>query len=119
MSHSAVDHAGASRASLRGYLTGFGLAILLTAVPFALVMTGALSSSLLLLAIFAAAVLQIFVHLHYFLHLDGSSAERWNVMAILFTAIIILIVVGGSVWIMNSLHARLMDGSIMAIHYYA
>jgi cytochrome o ubiquinol oxidase operon protein cyoD len=50
------------------------------------------------------------VHLHYFLHLDRSPEQRWNVFALAFTAMVILIIVGGSVWIMFNLHARTMLG---------
>ena len=92
--------------SVKSYLTGFILAIVLTVIPFALVMNGVLSWTATIIAIFAAAVLQMLVHLHYFLHLDASSQQRWNVLAIVFTGIIVLILVGGSVWIMFSLHDR-------------
>jgi cytochrome o ubiquinol oxidase subunit IV len=106
--HVDTGRAGAARGTLRSYLTGFGLAVLLTALAFGLVMSGALPRDDTVIAIFAAAVLQILVHLHYFLHLDTSSAERWNLAAILFTLIIILILIGGSVWIMSNLKDRTM-----------
>ena len=57
-----------------------------------------------LLGIFAAAVVQILVHLHYFLHLDSSSEARWNVMILIYTVLIMIIFVGGSIWIMYSLY---------------
>jgi cytochrome o ubiquinol oxidase operon protein cyoD len=75
----------------------------LTIIPFALVMSGTAPRTLTIAGIFAAAVVQILVHLHYFLHLDASSEERWNVLAIVFTALIIFILVGGSLWIMFNL----------------
>jgi cytochrome o ubiquinol oxidase subunit IV len=61
-----------------------------------------------LLGIFAAAVVQILVHLHYFLHLDRSSAQRWNLMTLLFTLMVMTIFIGGSLWIMLDLHSRMM-----------
>jgi len=106
MSEQTVQSTGAGHASLRTYVIGFLLAIGLTLLPFALVMNGWLSWTATVVSIFTLAVVQILVHLHYFLHLDGSSAQRWNVMALVFTGIIVLILVGGSVWIMFSLHAR-------------
>jgi cytochrome o ubiquinol oxidase operon protein cyoD len=102
-----IDSAGAGRGTLKSYLTGFILAILLTVIAFALGMSGSLSSSTALGAIYAAAVVQILVHLHYFLHLDRSSAARWNVLALLFTLLIMILFVGGTLWIMYNLNYRM------------
>jgi len=112
MSEQTMDSTGAGHANARTYLTGFVLAIALTLLPFALVMYGWLSWTATVVWIFALAVVQILVHLHYFLHLDNSSAQRWNVMAFVFTGIIVLILVGGSVWIMFSLHARTQSDAV-------
>jgi cytochrome o ubiquinol oxidase operon protein cyoD len=114
MRHAPIGSAGASKGTLGSYLTGFVLAIVLTVIPFALVMSGALPQSATVIGIFAAAVVQMLVHLHYFLHLDTSSEERWNLAAILFTVVIIGIVVGGSIWIMVHLHYRVMEPAIAA-----
>lgn len=103
-----IGTTGASTGSLSSYLTGFVLAIVLTLIPFALVMSGAASPGATLVGIFSAAVVQILVHLHYFLHLDASSAARWNLMAAIFTLIILALFVGGSLWIMYNLHYRMM-----------
>ena len=108
MSHGSIESAGASEGSLKSYLTGFVLALILTAIPFALVMSGALSRSTVLFGIFGAAIVQILVHLHYFLHLDTSSAMRWNVLALLFAVLIIILFVGGTLWIMYHLNYRMM-----------
>lgn len=109
----AISHSGASKGTLSSYVTGFILAIILTVIPFWLVMSGTLSPGHTLAAIFSAAVVQILVHLHYFLHLDRSSEEQWNVMAIAFTAIAVVVVVGGSLWIMVNLHERMGDTSLL------
>ncbi|HVB68890.1 MAG TPA: cytochrome o ubiquinol oxidase subunit IV [Acetobacteraceae bacterium] len=102
----ADDEAG--HGSLGSYLTGFGLAVVLTLIPFVLVMTGALTGPSTLVVIFAAAIVQILVHLHYFLHLDSSSGQRWNMLAFLFTLTVIVLLVGGSIWIMYNLAGRTM-----------
>jgi cytochrome o ubiquinol oxidase operon protein cyoD len=51
--------------------------------PFAVVMNAALIGTPALSLIFAAANVQILVHLHFFLHLDASSAMRWNLLALI------------------------------------
>ncbi len=108
MSQTPVDSAGASVGSVKTYLTGFVLALILTGIPFALVMGDMWSYSATLAVIFGAAIVQIFVHLHYFLHLGTSSEAQWNVVAILFTLLIMLLFVGGTIWVMFDLHHRMM-----------
>jgi len=108
MSQAAIDSTGASRGSLKAYLTGFLLALILTAIPFAMVMSGAWYSAATLAAIFGAGLVQVLVHLHYFLHLDTSSEARWNVLAMVFTLLIMILFVGGSLWIMSNLYHRMM-----------
>ena len=108
MSQAPIDSTGVSRGSLKSYLTGFVLSLILTAMPFALVMSGAWSSSAALAGIFSAGIVQILVHLYYFLHLDTSSAARWNVLAMIFTVLIMVLFVGGTLWIMSSLNYRMM-----------
>ena len=71
-------------------------------------MSGALPRSATLFSIFGAAIVQMLVHLHYFLHLDTSSAARWNVFALLFTLLIMIIFVGGTIWIMYNLNYLMM-----------
>lgn len=108
MSQAYIDSTGASRGSLTSYLTGFVLSLILTAIPFALVMSGTWSSSSILAGILSAGIVQILVHLYYFLHLDTSSEARWNVLALIFTALIMVLFVGGSIWIMFDLYRRMM-----------
>jgi cytochrome o ubiquinol oxidase operon protein cyoD len=92
---------------LRSYLTGFALALILTAIPFALVAANPLPRLVTLIIISVAAIIQVLVHLRYFLHLDLTSTPRENLLAILFAAILIVIMIGGSFWIMFDLHGRM------------
>ncbi len=108
MSDAPIAGTGADRGSLKSYLTGFVLSLILTAIPFALVMSGTFSSSAALAGIFSAGIIQILVHLHYFLHLDTSSEERWNLPAMIFTLLIMALFVGGTLWIMSDLNYRMM-----------
>lgn len=107
MSHEHGDAHG-SGATIKAYTTGFILAIILTLIPFGLVAFEVLSQGATLIAIAAAAVVQIPVHLYYFLHLDASLAQRNNVMAALFTVLIMVILVGGTIWLFYSLNYRTM-----------
>lgn len=104
-----MEQAGMGRPSIKAYATGFLLSILLTAAAFGLVIYGGeISRGVILAGILAAAMLQIMVHLHYFLHLNTSSEARWNVLALVCTLIIMILFIGGTLWIMNDLNARMM-----------
>lgn len=99
-----VDGAGTGQGSLASYAVGFVLSLVLTLIPFWVVMHGWLSHAAALIFISGAAMLQILVHLHYFLHLDASSESRWNFLALLLTMLIMVLFVGGTMWIMYHLH---------------
>jgi cytochrome o ubiquinol oxidase operon protein cyoD len=109
VAHEALDTSGANPGTLGTYVTGFVLAVVLTVIPFGLVMSGVLPRWATVAGVFTAAVAQILVHLHYFLHLDTSSEQRWNLLAIVFTFLIMFILVAGSVWIMFNLYYRTMS----------
>ena len=94
-------------ASLRNYLIGFVLAVVLSVIPFWLVATHALPPQRTLLVIGIAAVLQVLVHLRFFLHINFTTTPRENVLALVFTALLIFIMVGGRFWIMFDLHQRM------------
>lgn len=89
------------------YLVGFALALVLTAIPFGLVAAEVLPRSQALAVIAAAAAAQVLVHLRFFLHLGFSSTPRENLLAIAFAAVLIVIMLGGSFWIMFDLHHRM------------
>ncbi len=109
MNQTLLDRTGASGGSIKSYAIGFILSIVLTALAFGLVMLGeTVPRGITFIGIFAAGTLQILVHLHYFLHLNSSSAARWNVLVLLFTLLIMTIFIGGSLWIMSNLNYRMM-----------
>lgn len=95
--------------SRRGYRIGVALSIILTVVPFWLVMSEALPDPGLMAAIiFALALVQIVVHVISFLHLDTQSEGGWTLLAFLFTAVIVVLTIGGSVWVMYHLNTNMM-----------
>ena len=94
--------------SVRPYLIGLAAAVVLTAIPFILVAMGALPKLTTLAVIAVAAVVQILVHLRFFLGLGFDSTPRENLIALAFAAVLIFIMVGGSLWIMFDLYYRMM-----------
>ncbi|MDX3974257.1 cytochrome o ubiquinol oxidase subunit IV [Shinella sp.] len=110
--HHAHSHGhghGAGHGSFKGYMTGFVLSVILTAIPFWLVMAGVLDSKLLTAVIvMGIGVVQIVVHMVYFLHMNPRSEGGWTMMALIFTLIIVGIALAGSLWVMHHLNQNMM-----------
>jgi cytochrome o ubiquinol oxidase operon protein cyoD len=99
----------ASHGSLKSYLIGFVASVILTAIPFWLVMTGQLASAQATgLTIMAFAVVQIIVHIFCFLHVDAKAEGGWTMMALIFTLVMVVIVLSGSLWVMYNLNSNMM-----------
>jgi len=100
--------AGASQSSPKAYNVGFLLAALLTLIPFGLAMYPSLPRSMTFLLVLACALVQIVVHVVFFLHLTTAREQRWNLVALVFTVVIILLLVGLSLWIMYYVHYNML-----------
>ncbi len=109
--HAHDDHAGheGAHGTLKSYLIGFGLSVILTAIPFWLVMTGVLGSKQgTALAVMAFAAVQIIVHMIYFLHMNVRAESGWTMMALIFTIVMVVITLSGSIWVMYHLNTNMM-----------
>ncbi|MBN7135440.1 cytochrome o ubiquinol oxidase subunit IV [Lysobacter enzymogenes] len=95
--------------TVKGYTIGFLLSVLLTAIPFWLVMAKVLPSSGATAAVILGfAVVQIVVHMVYFLHMNTKSEGGWNMLALIFTLVIVVITLAGSLWVMHHLNVNMM-----------
>ena len=100
---------GAPHSTLKGYLTGFVLAVILTAIPFWLVMGKVFgTSATTAIVILAIGVVQIVVHMIYFLHMNGKAEGGWTMLALLFTLVLVVITLSGSLWVMYHLNHNMM-----------
>jgi len=72
-------------------------------------MTGAIENKNWTIAIIVAfAVVQIVVHMIYFLHMNTTSDGGWTMMAFIFTLIVVVIALAGSLWVMYHLNVNMM-----------
>ncbi len=101
MNNPYVPHA--KPGELRDYTIGYLLSLLLTVVPFILVMNKVLSATMAIVVISALAVTQMAVHLTLFLRLHKASDEPFKLTIFYYTLIILAILVGASIWIMHHL----------------
>jgi len=109
--HDSHDHHddGDFHVSYKGYATGFILSVLLTAIPFWLVMGKVLPSPKLTgFVILAFAAVQMVVHMIYFLHMNAKVEQGWSLLALIFTAALVVIMLAGSVWVMYHMNTNMM-----------
>ena len=93
--------------ALHSYLWGVGLALLLTVVPFALVYWAVVPRFPLLITIGVLALVQMAVHFRFFLHISFNE-NRDDLQLILFSTLLLLIMVAGTIWVMANLALRMM-----------
>ncbi|MDE8604744.1 cytochrome o ubiquinol oxidase subunit IV [Marinomonas sp. RSW2] len=103
--HSSEAH---SHGSVKSYIIGFIWSVILTGIPFWMVMTEAFDKGPTYITIILLAVVQIFVHLKYFLHLNFSDQGKLDTYSFIFAAVVIVMVVALSVWIIYASNAMMM-----------
>ncbi|MFT4279431.1 MAG: cytochrome o ubiquinol oxidase subunit IV [Rhodopseudomonas sp.] len=93
---------------LLGYAVGLGLSILLTVTSFFIAGTDLVWQPSIPVAITVLAIAQMGVQLVFFLHITTGPDNTNNVMALAFGVLVVLLVVGGSIWIMGHLNHNMM-----------
>lgn len=95
------------RRERRSYLIGTVLSVLLTAVAFATIPLN-LPRGATMWLIGISAVLQVIMQLRFFLHIDLSRQKREDLQLILFSLLLLIIMAGGTIWILTNLSQRMM-----------
>jgi cytochrome o ubiquinol oxidase operon protein cyoD len=91
-----------------GYVTGFVLAVILTAIPFWLVMAKVFENpTVTTFVILGFAIVQIYVHMVFFLHMTSKAEGGWTWMSLIFTVVLIVITLSGSIWVMYHLKTNM------------
>ena len=109
--HGHDDHhdGSAIHGSMKDYVIGFVLSVILTAIPFWLVMNHVIEDSATTgYVILGFAAVQMVVHMVYFLHMNSKSESGWNMLALLFTIITVVIAMAGSIWVMYHMNHNMM-----------
>ena len=105
-------HPHGAQGTVRSYMTGFVLSVILTAIPFWLVMGSVLNDTRMTsIVIMALAAVQIVVHMIYFLHMNTKSEGGWTFLALLFTLTLVVITLVGSIWVMYHMDQNMMPMS--------
>jgi cytochrome o ubiquinol oxidase operon protein cyoD len=101
-------HDTTAHGSYTSYFIGFVLAVILTIVPFWMVMQGSFSKSVTLASIFLLALVQLVVHVYFFLHINSSKEQRMNLAVFLYTGLVLAIILAGNTWIFLNIHHLMM-----------
>ena len=109
--HGGHDHHGDAEphSSLRDYTIGFMLSVILTAIPVWLVMAKVIADrNTAVLVLGGFAVIQILVHMVYFLHMNGKVEGGWTMLSTIFTVVFVAIAIAGTLWVMFHMNANMM-----------
>lgn len=107
MTHDNTEHVdfGTGQKKLGIYSIGMVICVLLTLLAFHTVMSGQFSRIQTIAIIFAAAIVQFLVQVIFFLRLNIKSEQGVvNVFALIYTLVILLMIVSGSLWIMANMN---------------
>ncbi len=98
--------------TMKSYITGFILSLFLTINAYFLVVTKSVSGTTLAATILVFAVLQMAVQVFFFLHLGRGPKPLYNVVFFGGTASLILVVIVGSIFIMNNLQYNMSPSEV-------
>lgn len=115
--HARDDHNGHedgfAHGTRRDYVIGFVLSVILTVIPFGLVMSGGVGSDrTTVLLVLVCAVVQMVVHMIYFLHMSPRVQNGWTMISLAFTMVLLIIAVSGTMWVMYNMDANMMPDQI-------
>ena len=99
------------REGVRSYVLGLALATALTVASFWVARTHILYGPSIPVALVALAVAQMGIHLVFFLHITTAADNTNNVLALAFGVLIVILLLGGSLWIMANLNGNMMPPS--------
>ena len=105
-------HKEHEQGTARSYVVGFILALIFTLIPYHLVVSQNINGNKLLVTILGFAVAQLFVQVFFFLHLGRGPKPFYNVIFFFATVGIIVIAIGGSLFIMTNLYNNMSPGEV-------
>lgn len=95
--------------SFKHYIVGFLCSVALTLAAYVLARYGVLNKPLMIVALSLLALMQFIVQLVFFLHIGKEFSPRLKLIVMLFMIMIVIILVGGSIWIMDNIDGRMMN----------
>lgn len=89
------------------YVAGFVSSVVLTFCAYWIATHVSANRNLLAVILALLAITQFIVQMVLFLHIGEERGTRWKLAAACFMLCVVLILVGGSIWIMNNLNYQM------------
>lgn len=105
--HKTIAEHETAHLSLTKYIGGFAASLALTLTAYWLATHGRADKNTLVAVLAGLAIVQFMVQMVFFLHVGEERRPRWKLMIMWLMLIVVLILVGGSIWIMNNLNYRM------------
>ncbi len=102
---------------LTNYSIGYATCILLTLIAYLIANLNYYHNWAIIAAIATLAFIQFVIQIVFFLHLSKEKKDRWRLYVFISMVIVVLILVVGSIWIMNSLDNNMMLDQKQSNHY--
>ncbi len=96
------------RTEIRSYLIGYGAALVLTCAAFAAVRWPSFGGTTTLAIVLGLALVQTVVHFRFVLHITLARSARDGLRLILFSALVVALMVSGTLVILMNQRARMM-----------
>ncbi|WP_322011441.1 cytochrome o ubiquinol oxidase subunit IV [Paraburkholderia sp. J12] len=109
MAHSHPDAQGGGHGTFSSYAAGFILSVILTAGAFGIVLHGAFEPGTAMAVLAVLAFVQVVVHLVFFLHLNTSAGQGWNVASLAYTVLAVAFLIFGTIWVMHNVSMNMMS----------
>ena len=103
-----VDRNDGERGEVLSYAVGYGLALALTCAAFAIVRWPIFAAATTLAVVLGLALVQVVIHFRFFLHISLRKSARDDLQLILFSTLIVILMVSGTLVILFNLRARMM-----------
>ncbi len=101
------EHETAHPLSLVRYVVGFVGCVVLTLTAYLLVTRSTWPQGAIVGTLALLALLQFIIQMVLFLHVTEERGSHWKLVTMGLMLSVVLILVGGSIWIMNNLNYRM------------
>ncbi|NDD58995.1 MAG: cytochrome o ubiquinol oxidase subunit IV [Chlamydiae bacterium] len=111
-----IDRNHGWNVSVKPVVLGFILSFFFTVALYRIADRHHLMGTTFAITIFSIAMVQTLIQLVFFMQVGMESKPRWVSISLLFAILVIIIVIGGSIWIMNNLNYNMMPMDSMPTH---
>lgn len=103
-----IDQRHGWNTSFKPLIWGLVLSVVFTVLAYYLAVSGMITGWSLTYTVLGICVIQVFAQLIFFLHLFLEDKPMWNMLIFWFLVLVVIVVIGGTLWIMKNLNYNTM-----------